>query len=50
MARQARTNWQPGGGERSMDYDHEKVDEMTLALMYLVLHGDKWGTRAWIRI
>lgn len=22
-----------------MEYDHEKVDEMTVALMYLVLHG-----------
>jgi hypothetical protein len=30
-----------------MRYDQEKVDEMTLALMYLVLHGGKWGTRAW---
>ncbi len=24
-----------------MRYDQEKVDEMTLALMYLVLHGGK---------
>lgn len=30
-----------------MRYAEEKVDEMTLALMYLVLHGGKWGTRAW---
>jgi hypothetical protein len=30
-----------------MKYNQEKVDEMTLALMYLVFHGDKWGTRAW---
>lgn len=30
-----------------MEYDREKVDEMTLALMYLVLHGDRWGSRAW---
>jgi hypothetical protein len=30
-----------------MRYDQEKVDEMTLALMYLVLHGGKWGMRAW---
>ena len=30
-----------------MDYDKEKVDEMTLALMYLVMHGGKDGARAW---
>lgn len=30
-----------------MKYDEERVDEMTLALIYLVLHGDRWGSRAW---
>ena len=30
-----------------MDYDKEKVDEMVLALMWLVTHGDKYGARAW---
>ena len=30
-----------------MRYDRERVDEITLALMYLVLHGGKCGTRAW---
>ncbi len=30
-----------------MDYDKEKVDEMVLALMWLVMHGDKYGVRAW---
>lgn len=30
-----------------MDYDEEKVDDYTLALMYLVMHGDKYATRAW---
>ncbi len=30
-----------------MDYDEEKVDELVLALMYLVIHGDKYETRAW---
>ena len=30
-----------------MDYDHDKVDEMTLALLYLVTHGDNFGARAW---
>jgi len=30
-----------------MDFDEEKVDEMTLALMHLVTHGDKYGARAW---
>jgi hypothetical protein len=30
-----------------MDYDKDKVDDCTLALMYLVLHGDKYVTRAW---
>jgi hypothetical protein len=30
-----------------MDYDREKVDEMVLALMWLVVHGGKYGARAW---
>ena len=30
-----------------MDYDEDKVDDCTLALMYLVMHGDKYATRAW---
>ncbi len=31
-----------------MDFDRDKVDEMTLALMWLVFHQDRDGTaRAW---
>lgn len=30
-----------------MDYDQDKVDEMTLALMYLVMWDEKIGSRAW---
>jgi hypothetical protein len=30
-----------------MEYDRDKVDEVVLALMYLTLHGDRFGTRAW---
>jgi hypothetical protein len=30
-----------------MDYDKDKVDEVVLALMWLVIHGDRYGTRAW---
>ncbi len=30
-----------------MEYDKDKVDEMTLALLYLVMHGDKGENRAW---
>jgi hypothetical protein len=30
-----------------MDYDKDKVDEMTLALLYLVTTADKIGARAW---
>ena len=31
-----------------MSYDKDKVDECTLALLYLVLHNeDKYGARAW---
>ena len=28
-----------------MEYDKDKVDEMTLALLYLVMHGNKDGKR-----
>ena len=31
-----------------MEYDKNKVDECTLALLYLVLHNeDEYGARAW---
>ena len=31
-----------------MKYDTDKVDEYTLALLYLVIHSeDKYGARAW---
>jgi len=30
-----------------MDYDKDKVDDCTLALLYLGLHGDQYATRAW---
>ncbi len=32
-----------------MDYDEEKVDEFTLALLYLVVHDrqESFGARAW---
>jgi len=30
-----------------MNYDREKVDDYTLALMHLVLWGDGAGIRAW---
>jgi hypothetical protein len=30
-----------------MDYDEDKVDDCTLALLYLVMHGDEYATRAW---
>jgi hypothetical protein len=30
-----------------MDYDQDKVDEMTLALMYLTSFSDQYDTRAW---
>jgi len=30
-----------------MEYDKEKVDEVTLALMWLVTQNDKYGNRAW---
>jgi hypothetical protein len=30
-----------------MNYDHQKVDEVVLALMQLTLHGDRGVTRAW---
>ena len=30
-----------------MEYDKDKVDETTLALLYLVMHGQKGEERAW---
>ena len=30
-----------------MEYDKDKVDEMTLALLYLVMHGNKDEERVW---
>ena len=31
-----------------MDYDHDKVDEMVMALLYLTIwEEDAWGARAW---
>jgi hypothetical protein len=31
-----------------MEYDKDKVDELTLALLYLVIHDeDEYGARAW---
>ena len=30
-----------------MEYNKDKVDEMTLALMWLVTQTDKFGSRAW---
>lgn len=30
-----------------MEYQTDKVDECTLALLYLVLHRDRFATRAW---
>ena len=30
-----------------MEYNKEKVDEATLALMWLVTESDKYGSRAW---
>ena len=30
-----------------MEYDKDKVDEMVLALLYLTMFGDSYGTRAW---
>jgi len=30
-----------------MEYDKDKVDEMTLALLYLVIHGREGEERAW---
>jgi hypothetical protein len=31
----------------NMEYDKEKVDQATLALMWLVTESDKLGSRAW---
>ena len=30
-----------------MDYDKDKVDDCTLALLYLVMWEEKFGSRAW---
>ena len=32
-----------------MEFDQDKVDEMTLALLYMVMHGrqEGYGVRAW---
>lgn len=30
-----------------MQFDQNKVDEATLALLWLVMEKDKYGTRAW---
>ena len=30
-----------------MEYDKEKVDQATLALIWLVTESDKYGSRAW---
>ena len=30
-----------------MEFDKEKVDQETLALMWLVTESDKYGSRAW---
>ena len=30
-----------------MEFDKERVDEMTLALMYLVMFDQKYGSSAW---
>jgi hypothetical protein len=30
-----------------MEYDREKVDQATLALMWLVTESDRYGSRAW---
>lgn len=30
-----------------MDFDKEKVDDMTLALLYLTTYEDKYSLRAW---
>ena len=38
---------QPPVHEDVMEIDNEKVDEMTLALLYLTTFKDKYGLRAW---
>ena len=30
-----------------MNIDHDKIDDCTLALLYLVTSQDKYGARAW---
>jgi len=34
-------------GRAAMDYDKDKVDNAVLALLYLTMHDDGTGTRAW---
>jgi hypothetical protein len=38
---------QPVPGEDRMEINKEKVDEITLALLYLTTFKDKHGLRAW---
>jgi hypothetical protein len=36
------------GEKKNMEYDKDRVDEVTLALLYLVMHDeDEYGARAW---
>jgi hypothetical protein len=38
----------PIGESKTMEYDKDKVDELTLALLYLVMHDEsEEGARAW---
>jgi hypothetical protein len=30
-----------------MEYDESKVDDMVLALLFLTMHEDRYGSRAW---
>jgi hypothetical protein len=30
-----------------VEYDHEKVDDMVLALLWLTMFKDRWAVRAW---
>jgi hypothetical protein len=35
-------------GSSEMDYDHDKVDDTVLALLYLTIcEQDEWGARTW---
>jgi hypothetical protein len=36
------------GESKNMEYDKDKVDEVTLALLYLVMHDEnEYGAKAW---